>query len=136
MTATQPTPNVVPLSESIILVPSVVAITRERIAYTLCAALEGGSTYWCASVNVSDYRGYEWAHEAIAASAPFTFTVLIEYDDEESEPKHPAFTLSQALKAMADDFPNQFDDMVDENEDAETGDVLFQLLCFGEVVYG
>lgn len=128
------TPAPVPsfaLADQTIVVAYTVNVTRDRIADTLCAALEAGSTYWCEKVRVSDYRGYEWAHEAIAASSPFSFKVF-----EEAAFQYPKLTLGAAVRKLAEDFPRHFGDMMGETEDAETGDALFQLLCFGEIVYG
>lgn len=124
------------MNESI-TITAPVEVPRERIAGTLCCALEGGSTYWCMS-QMTDFDSLpegveaEWAHEAIAFEAPFIFRVH-EEPDEQVKPK---LSLSEALNLMATEYPRHFGDMVGNTEDAETGDILFQLICFGEIVYG
>lgn len=108
-----------------------IRIPRQEIAYLICNALEGGSCYWADRVEI-DYwpKGAKYAHEAIA-SGMTTFTVY--HDDEETEV--PA-RIPMALKQMAKEYPRHWEDFINENADADTGDIFFQLLCFGEVVYG
>lgn len=110
-----------------------VNVPLDRVAYTLCAALEGGSTYWCHKVTVQNYLGHEWAHEAIAAGSPF----LLRHDEDEVELIYNnQARIAEVLSLMAEKWPQHFGDLVGETEDAETGDILFQLLCFNEIVYG
>lgn len=40
------------------------------------------------------------------------------------------------LRRMADKYPKHFDNFMQENEDAITGDVFLQCVVFGEVIYG
>lgn len=109
-----------------------IEVPYERVAATLCAALEGGVNYWCRKQEPFDYpAGAEWGHEAIAQGAEFRFWV-----HEEDEEKRPIQSVKEALALMAQEHPRHFGDLVGETEDAETGDVLFQLICFGEIVYG
>ena len=44
--------------------------------------------------------------------------------------------IQEALDLMAEKYPRHYKDFVDENEDADTGDVFIQLFVFGEVIYG
>jgi hypothetical protein len=37
---------------------------------------------------------------------------------------------------MAADYPRHFADLVNENDDADTGDAFVQCCVFGEVIYG
>lgn len=113
-------------------VAAVIPVPIERVAYTLCAALEGGSTYWAEGVKVSDYRGCEWAHEAIACGA--SFKVL--HDGEVTAVENSLIRIGLTMTILAEKHMEHFSDVIRENEDAETGDIFFQLLCFGEVVYG
>ena len=109
-------------------------VSRERVADTICAALEGGSNYWCNLLSMDDGypEGTEWGHEAIAAGAKFSVHdgvgVRTNLGGDEK--------LTAALGLMATKHEVDFKNLIDENEDAETGDVLFQLICFGEVVFG
>ena len=90
----------------------------------------------CQKCLVDNYRGFEWAHEAIAAGSGFR----IWFDNgEEIEEKQIIANgpnkLAQTLRLMHNEYPRHYGDLVSGNEDAETGDVFFQLLCFGEIVY-
>lgn len=109
-------------------------IPEERIADTLCCALEGGSTYWADSVTVNwaITAKNEWAHEAIAHGANFT----VRHEDYDTVVTYVPGKILQALKLMQEGWPEQLQNIIHEQEDADTGDLLFQLMCFGEVVYG
>ena len=37
---------------------------------------------------------------------------------------------------MKKEYPSHYADLVEENDDAETGDIWLQLAVFGEVIYG
>lgn len=121
------------MNDAITIKPAI-KVPVERVAYTLCAALEGGSNYWIEgqTTNFDNMpAGVEWAHEAIAHGAQFIFKIF-----EEDDYQKPEKTVAEALVLMATDHATHFKDMINENEDAETGDILFQLICFGEIVYG
>lgn len=117
-----------------ITITAPVEVPIEFVADTLCCALEGGSTYWCEAqgTQLTDMPdGVEWAHEAMALGAKFEFKVF-----EEDEVMQPKLDIAAALSLMASEYPRHFGDLVGETGDAETGDILFQLICFGEIVYG
>lgn len=108
-------------------------ISRERIGDLVCNALEGGSTYWLDGFKPDSYpEGTSWGHEAVAHGADFT----IRFDCGEKQHVVSGSRLANALELMARKYPKHFADFLNENDDADTGDVFFQLLCFGEVVYG
>ena len=109
-------------------------VTTDRVADLLCCALEGGSTYWCEAFKPDHYpEGTEYGHEAVAHGAPFR----VKPDGEKWIQVHnSAEVLEETLQLMANTQPNAWRDFVQENEDAITGDVFFQLLVFGEVIYG
>ena len=44
--------------------------------------------------------------------------------------------LQQGLAIMAEHYPHHFNNFIEENEDAITGDVFLQCVVFGEVIYG
>ena len=45
-------------------------------------------------------------------------------------------TMKQGIQIMADKYPEHFANVINENDDAETGDVFLQCCLFGEVVFG
>lgn len=110
------------------------SVPLDRVADLLCCALEGGSTYWCERFKPERYpEGTNWGHEAAAHGVPF----MIEHgDDGVLRVINSRANITNALQLMADHQPRHWQDFINENEDADTGDVFFQLLCFGEVVYG
>lgn len=116
-------------------VKTTVHVDRERVADLVCGALEGGSNYWCDKFEPDSYpEGCEWGHEAVGCGAGFR----IYYEDFEECTRVPPGSepIEKALQLMAEEFPRHFGDFMGETDDAETSDVFFQLLCFGEVVYG
>lgn len=110
-----------------------ISVPAERIAYTLCAALGGGSTYWCQRLDIPDYRGCGWAHEALTYGVECTVHI---HQDESVLIPDTAKAIVRALREMHKHYPRHYSDMVNENEDADTGDVLLQLMVFNEVIYG
>ncbi len=115
-------------------------IDPERITNLLSCAFEDGSAYW-ASVrsDLSDKRGQEFWFEAPMAGGH----IGIVLKDPEDGPINDAhlWTVDQqacerGLKLMAEKHPRHFAEFMRENEDAETGDVFLQCVCFGELVFG
>lgn len=117
-----------------ISIQTTLEVPRERIADTLCCALEGGSSFWVEKFQPARYpEGCEWGHEAVAAGASFS---IVFDGGEELDIQVNDMLWKNTLQLMATEFPKHFGDMMGEVEDAQTGDILFQLLCFGEMVYG
>jgi hypothetical protein len=115
-----------------LIVEAPLRVTRGRIADLLCSALEGGSTYWCDAVEVDQPwpEGADWAHEAIA-SGECPYTVYAG-----GEKVRVNGTVPVALRVLATEYPEQFELWLEEQDDADTGDIFFQLCVFGEVIYG
>lgn len=115
-----------------VLAPTVVSV--QQVMDTVCAALEGGSTYWCEDFEPERYiEGTEWGHEQVALGVPFKITrdggEVLRVDNSKAE-------LQTALELLALNYPEVLADITNDNGDADTGDIFFQLLCFGEVEYG
>ena len=58
---------------------------------------------------------------------------------EDDEPSKHTLTLKdvrKGLRLMKKEYPSHYADLVEENDDAETGDIWLQLAVFGEVIYG
>lgn len=45
-------------------------------------------------------------------------------------------SIEKGLQVMADKYPRHFNDIITENDDAETADVFVQCAVLGEVVFG
>lgn len=64
---------------------------------------------------------------------------IVIYDVSDDEPVTHIITdrdVKRALQTMYDKYPQHFANLISEHDDADTGDVFFQLLCFDEAIYG
>ena len=122
-----------------------VQITHNQIAGLLCIAFEGGSGYWARAevaytptdAEMTDSETYgDWAgYDFYMVNHPdFKFTLT----DLTHDTTHTVSleTLKKGLKVMAEKYTRHFDDFINENDDADTGDVFLQCAVFGEVIYG
>lgn len=124
-------------------------VSLDKIANLICSAFEGGSNYW---------------YEITEFVKPKTITFMVDQDidpeakpyahidyplneggavmvrdteDEDSEPKRLDLeSIQKGLKIMAKKYPRHMNDLLNENDDAETGDVFLQCCLFGEVIFG
>jgi hypothetical protein len=135
---------------------SVVApgITRQRMFDLICCGFEGGVGYWC---QIMDYENPDqikvtYKHNELPLTEKGA--VLCQefedgyggQDDEgywlgEDGNRLEVLKLDQAaykrgLEIMSEKYPRHFRNFLDENEDAETGDVFVQCALLGEIVYG
>lgn len=118
-------------------------IANQTIADTLVSAFEGGSNYWLGKVDPpfvahSDYSTPEAYGENMVERTIYS-------DDDEDvggdQGNHGKFNhenVQRGLKLMSELewAKRHFKDMTSENGDADTGDVLLQLIVFGELIYG
>jgi hypothetical protein len=99
-------------------------ISAELVDDIMCAAMEGGISYWCTSALPlkNDYRGCQYAHEILTRGG----TLLVKPDGE----REIELTLEKFLKglSMFDGDPEQ--------HDAGDADAIVQYAVFGEIVYG
>jgi hypothetical protein len=119
--------------------PLLVALTAEikpeDIDDIMCAALEGGITYWCSKAEVVGEYLSKYAHEQISKDGK-----LILHDSEDN--KQHELTREKFLKGLRlflDGCPNLIngeDKSIDPGDfDANYADAIIQLALFGEVVY-
>ncbi len=128
-------------------------VNLDRVLCLLCSALEGGSNYWYMierydlpkNMPYKDFKEggkYQYpdnyAHPAqLIPTYPgcaVIFTVTEEDDGKEYRLDREA--LERGLRIMAEKYPRHWTNFVQENDDAETGDVYLQCCLFGEIVYG
>jgi len=122
-------------------------ISNERAADLLCNAFEGGSNYWY-TINgyvtpeeVAQPWGESEYHPRYI-SFPFSKggAVLIgdmeDEDAEETRLDKEAIARGQKLMKSDERYSHHFADVLNETDDADTGDVFLQLCLFGEVIYG
>lgn len=113
-----------------------IEVTDQTIDDTLCAAFEGGSAYWARIDRGTDRAavGARYSHE-IPMRGGVLQLVCPDYPECIARPLDRA-AIAAGLKLMAEQHPRHFADMIGENGDATTGDVLVQLAVFGELVFG
>jgi len=128
-------------------------ISDEKIRGILCCAFEGGTNYWlridgyklAPGLHFNDFRKggkqqpkdnyWHWA-ELI----PLVEGCCLELSDCSGE-GDGKWTLNRAkilagIQVMATKYPKHFADWMQENDDADTGDVFLQCCIFGEMIYG
>ena len=115
-----------------------ITVDEERISDLLATALEGGSTYWAdIEYTLGDIKGGNYWSDAPMAGGHF---IIVTRDREEingaKEWLVDRDTCINGLLIMQRDYPRAFSNWLAENDDAETGDVFLQCVCFGEVYFG
>ena len=120
-------------------------INRERVSDLLCGALEGGSNYWYYLPKLKkDLNSTEAMNDQplvdriITAVYDHNISVSV-YDYENPSDKLGEFNLeniARGEKLMAENHKEHFANVIDEEDDAETADVWFQLVVMGELVFG
>ena len=117
-------------------------ISDELIEHVLCCAFEGGITYWANNVSCEDNKDMKkvggWKHEYLTKTKKKDAVMYIH--DTESEEKYPITKKSiiDALQKM-DNFNNYrqaLDRILNETYDADDADIMVQIACFKEVIYG
>lgn len=114
-----------------------VIVTGRMISDLLISAFEGGSNYWIRSVWLfdDDRRVSSYGDHPVQNLSSITVieddsgkkrTILMRCTDD----------LKKGLKIMAEKYTNHFANLINDNADAETGDVFLQCCLFGEIVYG
>jgi hypothetical protein len=117
-----------------------IEVTTQMIANTMCAAVEGNHMVraWCGGLLV--ITGPElpnWYAEPAFYDADFVFTVK----DAEHSKRGKTYIVTRArfeagLRIMAEKHAGHFADMVQQEGDAVTADVLLQCVAMHEVIYG
>jgi len=131
-----------------------VQFTEQQIHNLLCSAFEGGSNYW---YNIKEFIKpkdedlfkndmNELFRHLDYPLSPGGALIIIDLNDwdEDEDPgaekteqyRLDLDSLKKGLQTMADKFPDHFKDFVDENDDANTGDVFLQCCLFDDVIFG
>lgn len=118
------------------MIETKVDISNDKIENLLCSAFEGGSNYWIDSVanlptaEIRKKHGVEYFHECPAKG--LSFDVVSEQGTHTLTPE----SLFKGMQLMVDKYPHHFSDIINDNDDATTGDVFLQLCLFDDVIYG
>ena len=120
-----------------------IEISDELIEYILCAAFEGGITYWAENVSCKDNKDMKkvggWKHEYLTRTKKKDAVMYIH--ESETGEKYPITKKSiiDALQKMDTPeykYTKALGRILDETYDADDADIVVQTACFGEVVYG
>jgi hypothetical protein len=112
---------IAPLGDSINL-------SADRISDLLVGAFEGGSNHWIKDI-----------HFTSPATSYYPFDMagsILVTDDEGGTHRVNKHSIKHGLLIMLAAYPWHFENIINENDDAETADVFLQCVCLGEIVYG
>lgn len=121
-----------------------ILITDDAIFSLFISALEGGSNYWYMIQDAKEGTEKGDLSEDFDGQQvyPFNGGWLMIDDSKADEPtlKKPTKVdrarLEDGLQIMANQYPDYFARLLDDNSDAGAGDVFLQCVVLGEVVYG
>jgi hypothetical protein len=120
-----------------------VTITEEQIENIIVGALEGGSNYWYLigeGIPPQDESGRTMSeritHEII--NNPEYKLAIHDLEDEEGEPLGYLTQegMIKAFEIVATNYNWHYQNLINEEDDAETHDVFFQCAVMGEIVFG
>lgn len=125
-----------------LFVKKAVKVSEQDIDDILCAALEGGITYWCDSVKViGDYLG-KYASDQISRGGKLRFHVEEPFDDEETEwyemdQEKFLHGLQEWLNNSRNSSLCLYENEIDCCQiDAPMADDIIQYALFDEVIFG
>ena len=118
-------------------------ISDELIEFILCSAFEGGSTYWANNVSCKDNKDMKkvggWKHKYLTKTKKKDAVMYIHESETGEKYQITKKLIIDALQKM-DDPENgctkALGRILDETYDAGDADLVLQIVCFGEVVYG
>tara|TARA_A100001201_G_scaffold65190_4_gene61307 strand:- start:834 stop:1241 length:408 start_codon:yes stop_codon:yes gene_type:complete len=111
-----------------------IEIEDKQIDDWLCCAFEGGINYWCNEIKVKDddYKGAKYASDVISRGG-----VIIVNDYAPSNIKVTKSCILQALVWLSlNNYTKVLQRLLSGQYDAGDADILFQVACFHDVVYG
>lgn len=116
-----------------------VEVTNDMIENLIVNSMEGGSNYWMEWISVPLKEGFKWDSDNYAMQIINGEVELKIYDTEEPEEFLGILnikTIEKGLSEMSQQYPEDFNNIINENDDAETADIFMQLAIMGEIVYG
>ena len=116
-----------------------VEITNEQIENLIVSAFEGGSSYWMVYDVNPIIKDFKWNSSEYAAQIINGDVEINVYDAENPDDllgRLNTHTILTGLKTMCKDYPTHFTDIINDNIDADTGDVFMQCAVMNDVVFG
>jgi len=119
-------------------------VTLEQISNLLCSAFEGGSNYWYIIEKFIEPKELSFRTDKDQVFRHLDYPlneggalIIGDMEDEDSEPKRLDLkAIQKGLQVMAKKYPKHMADFLNDNDDADTGDVFLQCCIFGDAIYG
>ena len=117
-------------------------ISDELIEFILCGAFEGGSTYWAESVSCKDKEdmkkvgGYKSDYLTRTKKKDAVMFIHTMEDDKRPITKKSIIDALQKMDDPENGCTKALGRILDETYDSGDADLVLQMACFGEVVYG
>jgi len=120
-------------------------VNEKDIADLLCTGFEGGVGYWCKIVGYEKpEKIFEWntfasdgyVYKYVQYPMSEGGAVLLKDTEGDERWKLDLDGIRKGLSVMASKYPRHWENFVNDQYDADTGDVFIQCALFGEVVYG
>lgn len=122
-------------------------VTVQRIADLLCCGFEGGVGYWCQIIGykIPDNprpiltKDKDYIIIVKHVDYPLTGGAVICTETDTEEPKKLVLdetSIRHGLQLLQEKSPYHWNNFIEENEDAVTGDVFIQYCLLGDIVYG
>ena len=117
-------------------------ISDELIEFILCGAFEGGSTYWATNVSCKDKEdmkkvgGYKSDYLTRTKKKDAVMYIHTIDDDKQPITKKSIIDALQKMDDPENGCTKALGRILDETYDAGDADLVLQMACFGEVVYG
>lgn len=123
-----------------------VEIPLHRVADMLCCAFEGGSNYWCVIKKTKAPEKFDFRFMPDLLDKPCSYTdyptnqggylIVGDIEGDEEDAMLNLASIHQGLQVMAEKYPRHFTDLLNDNDDAETGDVFLQCCLWGDAIFG
>lgn len=117
-------------------------VPLERLRDLLTSAFEGGSNYWYYDLQIislppgAKKADFKFWHIEIPALAGGVLGLRADDNEEKCLYRLDLPALLTGIQLMADRYPRHFADVINEDDDADTGDVFLQLCLFEAIVFG
>ena len=119
-----------------------VEISDELIEDILCGAFEGGITYWANNVSCHDNKDMKkvggWKHEYLTKTKKKDAKLIIHTIEggQVTMSKKSIIDTLQKMDNPENGYTKALGRILNETYDADDSDIVVQMACFGEVVYG
>ncbi len=135
----------------IVFVSVQIPVHEDMVRSLLCSAFESGSKYWYANLDYKYGKGYKakdfaeggkmqnpedyWHPCQIVPLVEGCAVVIEDVEDDNKKHELNRAKLITGMQVMAEKYPHQFKSIMEDDTDAETGDVYLQCCLFGEILY-